>query len=175
MASDEWEWGDAALDGPDLEDVASRADEFDRTRQARSKEVAEDYVELIADLIDAFGEARTVDIARRLGVTHATVNKTVSKLQRGDLVHTRPYRAIFLTERGRRLAEHARARHQIVVAFLRALGISDETARIDAEGIEHYVSAETLHAFEHATEKLQAIGESATAPVEPPADTPDKT
>ncbi len=156
-------------------DADSRADEFDRTRQARSQEVAEDYVELIADLIDAFGEARTVDIARRLGVTHATVNKTVGKLQRAELVHTRPYRAIFLTERGRRLAEQSRSRHQVVVNFLRALGVSEETARIDAEGIEHYVSAETLRAFEAATEKLQAAGVEPPPPAGKAGSEPGKT
>ena len=38
-------------------------------------------------------------------------------------------------------------------AFLLALGISEENARIDAEGIEHYVGPETLAAFETALKK----------------------
>jgi DtxR family manganese transport transcriptional regulator len=35
-----------------------------------------------------------------------------------------------------------------VLAFLRALGIDESTARIDAEGIEHHVSPATLRAME---------------------------
>jgi DtxR family manganese transport transcriptional regulator len=119
----------------------------DRTRRAHLSEVAEDYVEVIADLIDANGEARAVDIAERLGVTHVTVNRTVGRLQRDGLVTTRPYRSIFLTDAGRRLALQVRRRHRLVLAFLRALGVSERAAQADAEGIEHHVSAETLAAF----------------------------
>ena len=72
----------------------------------------------------------------------------IARLRQSGLVVTQPYRAIFLTEEGRRIAEASRRRHRIVVAFLRAIGVSEETARADAEGIEHHVSAETLAAFE---------------------------
>jgi len=45
---------------------------------------------------------------------------------------------------GRALAEESKARHELVLAFLLRLGVSAEVAEIDAEGIEHHVSAETL-------------------------------
>lgn len=61
-------------------------------------EMAEDYVELIADLIDAPGEARAADIARRLGVPHPAVVKAIGRLQKDGLVESLPYRSIFLTE-----------------------------------------------------------------------------
>ena len=73
---------------------------------------------------------------------------TVQRLQRNGLVTSLPYRSIFLTEAGRKLASKARSRHRTVVAFLEALGISSSVARADAEGIEHHVSPETLAAFE---------------------------
>lgn len=130
----------------------AQADHHRQTRAARQTEIAEDYVELIADLIDSIGEARAVDIARRLGVTHASVAKMVSRLKQSGLVTTQPYRAIFLTDEGRRIAEASRARHQLVVAFLLAIGVSEETARADAEGIEHHVSEETLTAFARLVE-----------------------
>jgi DtxR family manganese transport transcriptional regulator len=97
------------------------------------------------------GEARAVDLAGRLGVTNATVNNTVARLQRDGLVRSEPYRSIFLTEKGWQLARHCRRRHAIVLAFLKLMGVSDEVAAIDAEGIEHHVSAETLEAFERFT------------------------
>ena len=66
-------------------------------------------------------------------------------------MHTEPYRSIFLTDAGRALAEHCRRRHRVVLGFLRAIGVSDEVAATDAEGIEHHVSDETLAALERLT------------------------
>ena len=126
---------------------AGTVESFRRTRAAHRSEAAEDYVELIADLIEAQGEARAVDIAKHLGITQASVTNAVSRLQRDGWVERRPYRSIFLTEAGRELAGMARRRHRLVAAFLRALGLSEETAEWDAEGIEHHVSEETLEAF----------------------------
>ena len=119
-----------------------------RTRRQHAQERAQDYVEAIAELISLTGEARATDLARLLGVTHVTVVRTVQRLQRDGLVTSLPYRSIFLTEAGRKLATKARSRHRTVVAFLEALGISSSAARADAEGIEHHVSSETLAAFE---------------------------
>src|ERR1041385_4647343 len=122
-----------------------------RTRLEHAMETAQDYVEAIADLSDIHGEARAVDLARRLGVSHVTVIRTVSRLQRDGYLSTRPYRSIFLTEKGLRLAEESRRRHEIVVAFLRGLGVPNDIAQTDAEGIEHHVSPETLAAFKRQT------------------------
>ena len=103
---------------------------------------------MIAELIDTTGEARVIDLARRLGVTHVTVSRTLQRLRRGGLVTSLPYRSIFLTPAGRRLSEESRHRHEVVVAFLQAVGVPEAVAQSDAEGIEHHVSRETLAAFE---------------------------
>lgn len=138
---------DAETVSAGLPEEGEQAERFRRARLARQSEVAEDYVELIADLLDASGEARLVDIARRLGVSHATVVNTLARLQRDALIHSQPYRGIFLTEAGRELATTVRQRHRLVVDFLRALGVDSRIAEIDAEGLEHHLSAETLEAF----------------------------
>ena len=119
-----------------------------QTGRQHAQERAQDYVEAIHALIAAYGEARATDLAKWLGVTHVTVIRTVERLRREGLVSSRPYRSIFLTESGRKLAVESKARHETVVAFLEALGISSPAARADAEGIEHHVSEETLAAFE---------------------------
>src|SRR4051812_30373126 len=124
-----------------------QAENLWQTRREHANEIAEDYVEAIADLVSETGEARVVDLAKRLGVTHVTVNRTVSRLQEGGLVTSQPYRAIFLTDRGRNLAATCKSRHETVVAFLRSLGIPERVAERDAEGIEHHVSPDTLAAF----------------------------
>jgi len=124
-----------------------------QTRREHAHEIAEDYVEAIADLVAETGEARVVDLAKRLGVTHVTVNRTIARLQRAGYVTAQPYRAIFLTKTGGHLAADCKSRHEIVVAFLRSLDIPEQVAETDAEGIEHHVSPETLAAFERRLKK----------------------
>ena len=123
------------------------ADKFERIRRAHQSEIAEDYVEMISDLIVETGEARAVDLASRFGVTSPTVNATIQRLQREGLVESRPYRSIFLTPAGRKLAEASREKHQVVRDFLVAIGVNEEGAEQDAEGVEHHVSEQTLTKF----------------------------
>ena len=102
---------------------------------------------MIDSLIRETGEARAVDLAKRLSVSHVTVSKTVQRLQREGLVTAQPYRSIFLTEKGAQLAVTSQQRHELVVAFLCSIGVSEDVANVDAEGIEHHVSDETLAAM----------------------------
>jgi len=125
---------------------------FQRTREDHSREKAEDYVELIDSLIKESGEARAVDLADVLGISHVTVSKTVQRLQREGYVKSQPYRSIFLTDKGTELAQAARIRHALVHDFLIALGVDEENAEADAEGIEHHVSSQTLDAMKQFLE-----------------------
>ena len=138
----------AALVGADV-----HVESFRQAREARRLELVEDYVELIDDLIGDGGEARQVDIAARPGVAQPTVAKMLKRLAEEGFVQQRPYRGVFLTQAGQALARQSRERHRIVESFLRALGICPETARRDAEGIEHHVSRETLEAFRRFAER----------------------
>lgn len=135
---------------------ARRAAAFQRMRDAHSTEMAEDYVELIGDLITGMGEARLTDLAEHLGVSHATAAKVVARLRREGLVDSRPYRSIFLTDEGRAMAAASRERHRIVHDFLIAIGLDELTAEADAEGMEHHVSERTLAIFQAMTERLKA-------------------
>lgn len=128
-------------------------DSYKNVRKAHDSEIAEDYVEVIHDLIQNRGEARAVDIAKRLGVTHVTVTKTIGRLQKQGFVSTQPYRSIFLTDLGLQMARLCRERHEIVYNFLKRLGIPEDIALIDAEGIEHHVSKETLKIFKEFSVK----------------------
>ena len=131
------------------------ADRHRRTRNDHSRETAEDYVEAIADIAAESGLCRIVDLARRFDVSHVTVTKTVARLVRDGLATTEPYGPVELTAKGQRLAKKSRRRHEIVHEFLLALGVSARTAAIDAEGIEHHVSSETLEKLSHVTKRLR--------------------
>src|ERR1700687_2282158 len=91
----------------------TQARRFGKTRSAQSRALLEDYVELIADLLATSGEARPTDVARRLGVSRATAIKTISRLKREGLATGRPYRGVFLTQEGQKLAARVRGRHRL--------------------------------------------------------------
>ena len=130
------------------DDLEFNSDRFEQVRNARNSETAEDYTEMIADLIRNAGEARAVDLAKHFGVTGPTVNSIIRRLVRDGLVVSKPYRSIFLTDKGQNLADYCKKRHEIVYNFLIKIGVNSDIAKNDAEGIEHHVSAETLSVFE---------------------------
>jgi len=132
-------------DAPARRAAPGAGNRFARTREAHRDETAEDYVEAIAELIDAGGEARVKDLASMMGVSHVTVSRIVSRLVGEGLVETQPYKP---TRKGRRLAAESKKRHEIVLGFLLAIGVPPKQAQIDAEGIEHHVSKATIKAME---------------------------
>jgi DtxR family transcriptional regulator, manganese transport regulator len=148
-----WRQAESVTDPPlpdrraDLPAEPTQARRFGKARTAQSAALLEDYVELISDLLATEGEARPTDIARRLGVSHATAIKAIGRLKREGLAVAKPYRGVFLTELGDSLAERVRARHRLVVDVLKAIGVPAEAAEQDAEGLEHHVSDTTLAAF----------------------------
>ncbi|MAV63756.1 MAG: transcriptional regulator MntR [Candidatus Marinimicrobia bacterium] len=117
---------------------------FKRVRNAHKTENTEDYLELIAELLNIKGEARIVDIASKIGIAQATANKTIQRLQQQGYIKREPYRSIFLTVKGQKIASKSKKRHNIVLNFLLNLGLDNKTASADAEGIEHHVSDKTL-------------------------------
>ncbi len=121
---------------------------FKKVRNAHKNENTEDYLELIAELLNSKGEARIVDIATELSIAQATANKTIKRLQKQGYINREPYRSIFLTLKGQKIASKSKKRHNVVLNFLLNLGIDSKTAAADAEGIEHHVSEKTLKKME---------------------------
>ena len=126
---------------------------FKKVRDAHKTENTEDYLEIIADLLNTKGEARIVDIANKLDIAQATANKTIQRLQNQGFVKKEPYRSIFLTVKGQEVASVSKKRHIIVLTFLKNLGLDARTAEADAEGIEHHVSDKTLKKMEQFNKK----------------------
>lgn len=131
-----------------LVDPQTQAQWFNRIREAHQSETTEDYVELIADLIAQKKEARLSDLAQRFGVSHPSASKILNRLKEEGYITSEPYRSIFLTPKGKKLAESCKKRHEIVLEFLIKLGVPPEIAEFDSEGIEHHISKETLKIFE---------------------------
>lgn len=109
----------------------------------------QDYLETILDFSAQGGHVRSVDIARSLGVSRASVNKSLGALKESGLVEHEHYGDVKLTEQGLRLAQQVRARHDTLKRFLiEVLGVSPETAETDACRMEHSISKETTAKLE---------------------------
>lgn len=131
-----------------------RAEAFIATRKHHELETAEDYVEIVYDLINAKGSARTGDLAELLGVSHVTVIQTVKRLEKKGFLLSKQHQPIHLTEEGAKLASFSKKRHQFLLNYLVALGVPQEVAEVDVEGIEHHISQVTLEAFQRHLDTL---------------------
>ena len=133
---------------------------FKKVRNAHKTENTEDYLELISELLTSKGEARIVDIAKQLDIAQATANKTIQRLHQQGYITREPYRSIFLTIKGQKIASKSKKRHHTVLKFLLNLEIDKKTAAADAEGIEHHVSEKTLKKMEKFNiSKLKKVDE----------------
>lgn len=121
-----------------------------RLRQARTQPLSdfttsvEDYLEVTYELMREKGYARAVDISKYLGVKSPSVTSMLQRLHRMGLVVYERYRGITLTAKGERLARSVKERHLVITQFLRILGVGENIANSDAEGIEHHVHAITI-------------------------------
>ncbi len=107
-------------------------------------------MEAIDEILSEQATCRAKDLAEVFAVSHVTVHRIVTRLEREGWLRTAPYQPITLTAKGKRLAKMARQRHDIVYRFLLSIGVPPDVAAIDAEGIEHHVSQQTLDRFESA-------------------------
>ncbi|MDQ2987296.1 MAG: GntR family transcriptional regulator [Armatimonadota bacterium] len=129
---------------------------FAKTRLDHASETSEDYVEVIYRLSSANGRGvlvRTIDVVNQLHVAQPTVTKVLARLEREGLIRVLPRQGIELTATGKSLAKKSMARHELVLRWLKSVGVSDLTADLDAEGIEHHLSEESLRAIKRHLNK----------------------
>ena len=104
----------------------------------------EDYLEVIYELIRQKGYATPVDISESLNVSAPSVTKMLKRLDESKYLSYERYRGISLTQEGIAMAESIHEKHSSLVEFLKMIGVDENIANIDAEGIEHHLHAETL-------------------------------
>jgi Mn-dependent DtxR family transcriptional regulator len=108
----------------------------------------EDYLEVIYELIQQKGYANTADISKYLNVSSPSVTKMVKKLDENRYLIYEKYRGLRLTSEGIQIAKNIQEKHSLFVEFLKMIGIDDDTAHIDAEGIEHHLHPQTIKKLE---------------------------
>ncbi len=131
---------------------AHNAQKVDRTTRM------EDYLEVIYELITQKGYATTVDISDYLNVSSPSVTKMLQRLNESGHVNYERYRGISLTESGVAVAKNMHDRHGILADFLKMIGVDEDTANRDAEGIEHHLHPETLKKLEEFIRLVRAQG-----------------
>ena len=124
----------------------------------------QDYIEIIYRLEQASGKVRITDIASELGIRLPTVTRTVRRLTALGLVAHKQRQGVALTVTGIRMARDILHRHEDIVALLTViLGLSRETAEVDACQIEHGVSATTAQRLHEFLEHFGSLAPSAQA------------
>lgn len=111
--------------------------------QGRS-ESTEDHLERIQELVDRKGYARVSDIAASLGLSRSSVSNMVRRLARRGYVNYERYRGFSLTAQGRAVANHVKARHEVLTELLELMGLRRETLDQEVEAVEHHLMPETL-------------------------------
>jgi len=115
----------------------------------------EDYLEVIYELVQKKGYATTVDISSYLNVSSPSVTKMMQKLDETGYLKYEKYRGIRLTNEGIRIARNIRNRHGLLAEFFKIIGVDEETANNDAEGIEHHLHPETMKKLEEFINELK--------------------
>jgi Mn-dependent DtxR family transcriptional regulator len=108
----------------------------------------EDYLEVIYELVQQKGYATTIDISQYLNVSSPSVTKMLQRLDENRYLDYEKYRGIRLTQQGADVAKNIHRRHSLLAEFLKMIGVDEDTANRDAEGIEHHLHLETLKKLE---------------------------
>ncbi len=116
----------------------------------------EDYLERIYELLDEKGYARVTDIAERLGVKPASVTMMLKKLDSAGYVIRERYRGFTLSAKGHAVGARIQKRHKTLQEFFTLLSLPTAIVEKDIEGLEHFLSDQTLEALEKLVTKLKA-------------------
>ena len=104
----------------------------------------EDYLEVIYELIKKKGYATQTDISESLNVSLPGVTKMLQRLDETKYLKYEKYRGINLAEEGIEVAENIHEKHGLLSEFFKMIGVNEDIANIDAEGIEHHLHPQTL-------------------------------
>ncbi len=100
----------------------------------------QEYIETITALIRENGQARTTDLARRLGVSLPSVTEAVSRLARLGIASRPSRHEIVLTPGGREVSDQLDRRHQALRRFMvDVLAMDEPSADETACRIEHCI------------------------------------
>ena len=117
----------------------------------------EGYLDVIHELIQQKGYATTADISNQLNVSSPSVTKMVKKLDENHYLNYEKYRGLNLTWARINIAQNIREKHRLFVEFLKMMGVEEDVAHLDAEGIEHHLHPQMIKSLEKLIPVLKKI------------------
>ncbi len=118
-------------------------------------ESGEMYLETILILSKEKPRVHAVDIAEHMGFSKPSVSRALVRLKADDYVDVREgCNCVWLTEKGKEIAERIYERHVVITEMLLRIGVSPETASADACKIEHDLSTESFEALKKHSKTL---------------------
>ena len=115
-----------------------------KTKKISSTTSEEDYLEVIAELVELKGYATTLDISRFMNVSPPSVTKMLQKLDEKKYLEYEKYHGINLTAIGRQVADTIRKKHSTLLEFFEILNVGQGIANQDTEGLEHHLNDKTI-------------------------------
>ena len=115
-----------------------------KTKKTSSTTSEEDYLEVIAELVELKGYATTLDISRFMNVSPPSVTKVLQKLDEKKYLEYEKYHGINLTHIGRQVADTIRRKHSTLLEFFEILNVGRGIANQDTEGLEHHLNDKTI-------------------------------
>ncbi len=100
----------------------------------------EDYLKAIYILQKNNGIVHSMDVARRLKVSKASVSRAVGLLREGGLLTMDADKRLHLTQAGSDIAEQIYDKYCVLASWLVHMGVDAETAQTDACRMEHVIS-----------------------------------
>ena len=119
-------------------------------------ESLENYLETILMLSKKLPVVRAVDIASELEFKKSSVSVAMKTLRENEYIIVSQEGWIQLTDKGKEIAEMIYERHLLLSAWLESLGVSKETAALDACKMEHVISKESFIAIKKYVENLNS-------------------
>ena len=115
-----------------------------KTKKTSSTISEEDYLEVIAELVELKGYATTLDISRFMNVSPPSVTKMLQKLDEKKYLEYEKYHGINLTDIGKQVADTIRRKHSTLLEFFEILNVGKGIANQDTEGLEHHLNDKTI-------------------------------
>ena len=115
-----------------------------KTKKTSSTISEEDYLEVIAELVELKGYATTLDISRYMNVSPPSVTKMLQKLDEKKYLEYEKYHGINLTDIGKQVADTIRRKHSTLLEFFEILYVGKGIANQDTEGLEHHLNDKTI-------------------------------
>ena len=110
----------------------------------------EDYLEAVLMLQKKNGMVRSIDLARHMGYSKASISHATSALRKGGFLVIDKGGCLRMTDKGREIAERIYERHQFFTMQLITAGVDPEIAEYEACRIEHAISQDTFEKIRDA-------------------------